>query len=45
MILGGQLGTQSNSAWSDPMKLDNVRIYGVALSDEEVAEIYASEIK
>ena len=30
---------------TDPMKADNVRIHSVALSDAEVAEIYAAESK
>ena len=30
---------------TDPMKADNVRIHSVALSDKEVAEIYAAECK
>lgn len=30
---------------TDPMKTDNVRIHSVALSDAEVAEIYAAESK
>jgi len=30
---------------TDPMKVDNVRIHSVALSDKEVAEIYTAESK
>ena len=30
-------------SWADPMKIDNVRLYDVALSDEEVAGIYQKE--
>lgn len=30
---------------TDPMKVDNVRIHSVALSDKEIAEIYAAEGK
>lgn len=29
--------------WTDPMKIDNVRIYGVALTNEEVKAIYTEE--
>ena len=43
MMIGGQTGTQSSSAWSDPMKVDNVRIYSVALTDDEVSTIYNLE--
>jgi hypothetical protein len=44
--IGGDWSTNtSKNIWSDPMKLDNIRLYSVALSDEEVAEIYAVESK
>jgi len=33
------------NAWADPMKIDNVRLYDVALSDEEVAAVYQKEIQ
>ena len=42
MTIGGQAGG-SNAAWADPMKVDNVRIYSVALTDDEVASIYQYE--
>lgn len=44
MTIGGSyyyFGKQDN--WADPMKVDNVRIYSVALSDEQVSQIYTSE--
>ena len=44
MTIGGSyyyFGDQNN--WADPMKVDNVRIYSVALSDEQVSQIYTSE--
>lgn len=46
MELGGDWTTNtSTNLWSDPMKLDNVRVYSVALTADEVAAIYASESK
>lgn len=44
MTIGGSyyyFGNQRN--WAVPFKVDNVRIYRLALTDEEVAEIYVSE--
>lgn len=29
--------------WADPMKIDNVRLYDVALTDEEISSIYNAE--
>lgn len=39
MSIGGNFGNYV----SDPMKLDNVRLYSVALTDDEVSSIYNSE--
>ena len=36
-------GTSMCIGGDDPLIIDNVRLYSVALSDDEVAEIYASE--
>ena len=38
-------GANYKGTSSDPMLLDNIRFYGVALTDDEVAEIYAAERK
>lgn len=32
-------------AWADPMKIDNVRLYDVALTQEEIISIYNSELQ
>ena len=39
MSIGGNFG----SFMSDPMKIDNVRLYSVSLTDDEVLSIYNSE--
>ena len=38
MGIGGYAGT-----WADPMKIDNIRLYNVALTSEEIISIYNSE--
>ena len=43
MIIGGQRTTQANSLWAEAMTVDNIRLYTDALTDEEVAELYAAE--
>lgn len=47
MFIGGmtnKIGTNYvGELWADPMKVDNVRIYGVALTNEEVKAIYTEE--
>lgn len=40
MIIGGKT---SDFAWADPMKIDNVRLHNIALTDEEVKQIYDYE--
>ena len=41
----GAIAMSIGSSGTDPMKIDNVRLYSVALTDEEVMEIYNSERK
>ena len=36
-------GKSRNLTWADPMKVDNVRIHGAVLTDEEVKQIYDYE--
>lgn len=46
MCIGGNLiysWSPYSTEWADPMKIDNVRLYSVALTDEEIQEIYYSE--
>lgn len=44
MQIGGNGDGKVNGwSWADPMKIDNVRIHSVALSDNEVMQIYNSE--
>lgn len=40
MQIGGKV---DYSAWADPIKVDNLRLHTVALSDSEVLQIYNSE--
>ncbi len=40
MTIGGSYG---NSIWAAPMKIDNVRLYNVNLTDDEVAALYEYE--
>ena len=42
MQIGGR-NEDSGYAWADPFKVDNVRVYGVALTEEEVAQLYNYE--
>lgn len=42
MQIGGR-GENEQFAWTDPFKVDNVRVYGVALTEEEVAQLYNYE--
>ena len=44
MQIGGR-GDWEQMPWADPFKVDNVRIYGVALTEEEVAQLYNYEKK
>lgn len=44
MQIGGR-GDTSSMAWADPFKVDNVRIYGVPLTEEEVGQLYNYEKK
>ena len=44
MQIGGR-GDNSGNAWADPFKVDNVRIYGVPLSEDEVYQLYNYEKK
>lgn len=41
----GAVAMSIGSSNSDPMKIDNVRLYSVSLTDEEVMEIYNAERK
>ncbi len=43
MTIGGQLNTDERSAWADPMKIDNIRLYSAALTDEEIQTVYQLE--
>ena len=36
-------GIDFDNVWAEAMKIDNVRIYGVALSDAEIVQIYNEE--
>ncbi len=42
MQIGGRHDNE-RKAWADPFKVDNVRIYGVALTEDEVAQLYNFE--
>jgi len=42
MQIGGR-AEDNNIPWADPFKVDNVRVYGVALTEEEVAQLYNYE--
>ena len=42
MQIGGR-GEWEQIPWADPFKVDNVRVYGVALTEEEVAQLYNYE--
>lgn len=44
MQIGGR-GENGGNAWADPFKVDNVRIYGVSLSEDEVSQLYNYEKK
>ncbi|MBR6925964.1 MAG: carboxypeptidase regulatory-like domain-containing protein [Bacteroidaceae bacterium] len=44
MQIGGR-GDIESRAWADPFKVDNVRIYGVPLTEEEVSQLYNYEKK
>lgn len=37
------IGGVANGLWNNPMKVDNVRIYGAALTETEVASLYLYE--
>lgn len=37
------IGGKANGIWNSPMKVDNVRVYGIALTSAEVAKIYQYE--
>lgn len=37
------IGGVAKNLWNNPMKVDNVRIYGVALTDKEIASLYMYE--
>lgn len=45
MQIGGRGEGYSQSSWADPFKVDNVRIYGVALTEAEVGQLYNYERK
>ena len=46
MTIGGLIMYGSQELyWNSAMKVDNVRLHGVALTDDEVAAIYESEKK
>ncbi len=38
-------GCGNEDSWTDPFKVDNVRVYGVSLTEEEVAQLYNYEKK
>lgn len=42
MMIGGN-GDDYFDAWADPMKIDNVRIHSITLTDNEVKQIYEAE--
>lgn len=44
MQIGGR-NDREGLAWADPFKVDNVRVYGVALTEEEVGQLYNYEKK
>lgn len=44
MQIGGH-GDIRSITWADPFKVDNVRVYGVPLSEEEVLQLYNYEKK
>ena len=44
MQIGGR-GDNDRLPWADPFKVDNVRVYGVSLTEEEVAQLYNYEKK
>ena len=41
----GDRNDREGIAWADPFKVDNVRVYGVALTEEEVGQLYNYEKK
>lgn len=43
MMIGGQRTLSASSLWAEAMTVDNIRLYSVALTDNEVAAIYAAE--
>ena len=45
MQIGGRNDMDYVLPWTDPFKVDNVRIYGVALTEEEVGKLYHYEKK
>ena len=45
MQIGGRNDRGEAIAWADPFKVDNVRVYGVALTEEEVGQLYNYEKK
>lgn len=45
MTIGGQLKINTTEIWNSAMKIDNVRLHGVALSSDEIAAIYEAEKK
>ena len=45
MQIGGRGEGQFQSSWADPFKVDNVRVYGVALTEAEVGQLYNYERK
>ncbi|MBR3442031.1 MAG: carboxypeptidase regulatory-like domain-containing protein [Bacteroidaceae bacterium] len=45
MQIGGCRDDSYFNSWADPFKVDNVRVYGVSLTEEEVAQLYNYEKK
>ena len=43
MTIGGCFYNSGKKDWADPFLVDNVRIYSVALTDDEVKAIYQTE--
>jgi hypothetical protein len=43
MTIGGLLKMNTTEIWNSAMKVDNVRIHGVALTDDEIEAIYNAE--
>ena len=44
MQIGGR-ADDTSIPWADPFKVDNVRVYGVSLTEEEVGQLYKFEKK